>query len=380
MASFTGPEIAALIDAGCIITSHEAFSQELQSQLQSMPPYMRHRTSYEHWIYGVYLITQVSEDDGCLSIPVETESMLGSLRDRFGNASSITLQGRRYRLAAREALDGCQDGELREALARQSAPCVIAITAEEPTNCGNDHVVAVNLTRVTNSPPQPDEVQRAVARVCARYKGAAQVEITHFLGGPCDDDDIMACIVLGGGGQGWTVLKDLESALELAHSRAVKRGEVQGEIAGGQTVRLMGLKAAPELNGEVALALRFDDASGRWLVRLRNGEGKRLKPANLEPLEGAKGRVFCVWGDARWSRAQLLGEIAKGDWGLCRANTGDLTTAPAGRWANMEGRLAFAPITEMTESYMREAHTEMVAARATAQMHNPQPSGDEGEE
>lgn len=269
------------------------------------------------------------------------------------------------------------EGELNEALARQTAPCTIALASEEPTNCGNDHVVAVNLTRVTEDPPNPQEVHEALARVCARYKGAATVEITHFLGGPCDEDDIMACIVLGGGGQGWSVIKDLETALELAHSRAVKRFDAQGDIAGGQTVKLVGLRAAPELNDEVGIALRYVETSGRWLVRLRNGEGKQLKPANLEPLEGAHGRVFVIWGDARWSRAQLLGEIAKGDWGLCRGNIGDLTTHPTGRWQNMQGRPAFAPITEMTESYMREAQHQMVAARATVQMHNPDPSGDD---
>jgi hypothetical protein len=33
----------------------------------------------------------------------------------------------------------------------------------------------------------------------------------------------------------------------------------------------VGLKARLELNGEVGLALRFEAATGRWLMRLRNG-------------------------------------------------------------------------------------------------------------
>ena len=33
---------------------------------------------------------------------------------------------------------------------------------------------------------------------------------------------------------------------------------------------------------------------------LRNGEGKKLKPVNLEPLEGEAGRVHCFWGAAQW--------------------------------------------------------------------------------
>jgi hypothetical protein len=33
---------------------------------------------------------------------------------------------------------------------------------------------------------------------------------------------------------------------------------------------------------------------------LRNGGGKKLKPANLEPLDGEGGRVLCFWGAAQW--------------------------------------------------------------------------------
>lgn len=375
MASFTGPEIAALIDAGCVIAAHEAFSAELERQLGPMPPFMRERSSYEHWIRGVYLITAVDEDDGQLVVPVDSQHMLQGIHDRMGEEMVLSMQGRRFTLAASHSLEGVARGDLRDALLNLSIPCTVCLSAEEPINCGSDHVVAVNLTRPMEVPPNPEQVERAVAAVCAKYKGASQVQITHFKGGPCDDEDLMCCIVLGGGGRGWTVLKDLKSpvellknAVELAHSRAVKRFDVQGTITGGQSVRLVGLQAAPELNGEVGIALRFAENSSRWLVRLRNGEGKQLRPQNLEPLSHEGGRVFAVWGDARWSRAQLLGEIAKGDWGLCRANVGDLTASPNERWDNTKGRLAFAPITEMTEGYMREAQREMQATRAVMQM------------
>ena len=67
----------------------------------------------------------------------------------------------------------------------------------------------------------------------------------------------------------------------------------------------------------------------------------------------AEVKVF--WGDARWSRAQLLGEIARGNWGVCHAGADDVAAAEgaSGRaqWrALVEGeRLALAPRTEMTE-------------------------------
>jgi hypothetical protein len=41
------------------------------------------------------------------------------------------------------------------------------------------------------------------------------------------------------------------------------------------------------------------------------------------------GLVLAFWGDARWSRAQLLGEIARGHWGLAKAGVGDLVSRHA---------------------------------------------------
>ena len=32
--------------------------------------------------------------------------------------------------------------------------------------------------------------------------------------------------------------------------------------------------------------MRFVEESGRWVVMLRDGDGKKLKPDNLEPLDG----------------------------------------------------------------------------------------------
>ena len=59
--------------------------------------------------------------------------------------------------------------------------------------------------------------------------------------------------------------------------------------------------------------------------------------------------VHCVWGDAQWSRTQLLGEIARGHWGLCHASVAEMVAPPSERWAALDGRLVFAPETEMME-------------------------------
>ena len=65
----------------------------------------------------------------------------------------------------------------------------------------------------------------------------AAVEVTHYLGGPCDPDQIVTCVVPGGVRRGWSVVTraagGLEAAIHLAHTRAARRCEGQGEVAGG---------------------------------------------------------------------------------------------------------------------------------------------------
>merc|ERR1719203_1413539 len=378
MASFTGPEIAALIDAGCVIAAHEAFSTELERQLEGMHPLERRPRGYQHWIRGSFLITSVEEDRGQEVLTFDNDRLLRLHLQSLDPDLGLTSQCRRFRLVPSHSLAGVAPEDMKDAVGNLRAPCVLCFAADE-ANCGHDHVTAVNLTRCLDRPPRPGTVEAAVSRACARYRSAARVELSHFIGGPCEEGSLVCCIVLGGGGCGWTLKKDLQQAIELAHSYAVKRCEAQGDIGGGQTVSLKGLQACPELNGEIGIVLRFAEASGRWLVRLRNGDGKKLKPANLEGLEGKGGRVFCFWGDARWSRTQLLGEIARGDWGLCRANVGDLAAQPSERWQYTKGRLAVAPITDMSESYMREAQRQMNINRAQVQMHRAEDPEVEGE-
>jgi hypothetical protein len=141
-----------------------------------------------------------------------------------------------------------------------------------------------------------------------------------------------------------------------------------GAVRGGQQVRLHGLQTAASLNGELGVALRYEESSGRWLVRLRDGEGKKVKVGNLEPVGEGHGSVYVFWGDAQWSRAQLLGEIARGSWGLCRAGISELIAPPEERYRGLTGRLAYAPLTEMSDDYIRNAQGEMEAIRAEVQL------------
>lgn len=49
-------------------------------------------------------------------------------------------------------------------------------------------------------------------------------------------------------------------------------------------VRITGLKDRPQLNGQLAMLVRFDDRKGRWQVRPKDWEDILLKDANLVPL------------------------------------------------------------------------------------------------
>lgn len=138
------------------------------------------------------------------------------------------------------------------------------------------------------------------------------------------------------------------------------------DIGGGQTMKIVNLRSRTDLNDKRCLTLQFDEPSARWAVTVADtGESVRIKPCNLNPVRderlpidtrqsiGNYGRVLVFWGNAGWSRAQLLGEIAHGSWGLCRATVTDFTTDFHQRWANLSApgvsRLAYAPVSEMTE-------------------------------
>ena len=328
-AGLAAPSLAVLN----VTLKGQPFSDELRRQLEGMPSIHRQLSSYEHWIDGVYLITGVTEDERQFSWRVSDSETLDSVRDRLGSSLTMTVRGNKVlRLASAGALEGVEAGHLEGALARLQVPCTLVFEHEGEPNCGDDHITAVNLTRPIQ-PPQPRLVAEAVDKIAREYPKASppSVELTHFIGGPCDEHEIVSCIVLGGPTRGWTVVDKLSEAIKLATSRAIRRSPAQGPVSGGQTVRVEGLQARKDLNGELGVALKYVSDTGRWLVRLRNGEGVKIKPDNLAGMDGAHGRVYVFWGDARWSRAQLLGEIARGHWGLCRASVADVSVAVAAR-------------------------------------------------
>jgi len=374
MESFTGPELAALIDQHCVIGSHGSFSDELQLRLYGMSEFERTISNCEHWIHGAYLITQIDEsasrsDPVCIDL--ETDADLENMKNCLGSTLSMRGEGQTFHLVAEASLDDADPDDLAAALAALRAPATLALRPHP--DCSEDHIIAVNLTRPTAQASLEQEARCAVAEAHKACPEASAVELVHYIGGPCDDCNITCCLVLGGSypgcantgtARGWTRAGSLTRALRLASSRALRQCEAQGDLVDGQTVRVRSLQECPDLNGEVGLALGFCQDTCLWTVKLRNEKIVKMRPDDLEGLEGRNGRVFVFWGDAKWSRAQLLGEIARGHWGLCRAGVADLVDPANERWAGLQGRLAFAPVTEMTEDFLRDAQRQMVLLRA----------------
>lgn len=161
MIGFTGPEIAALIDPGCIIASHASFNRQIQDQL-SHNPLLAHLTSIQHWLRGVYLITQVKEDTGDIEYQLDDQEDINRLFTRLnrdddhGNFYLELADGTKYELKAEGPLEGnalsnMLEKDLRSLLTSQvSLPCHLIFRPTEPlpeNDCKDDKVAAVNLTR-----------------------------------------------------------------------------------------------------------------------------------------------------------------------------------------------------------------------------------------
>lgn len=409
MESFTGPEIAALLMVDRIICSREVFSEALEDELAVMSPSMSDYSSYQHWVKGTYLIYSVKEDplDMTISIPdIQSKDLLLS---KLNEKLEVTLQGKTYKLVPESSLGGVKckmtdpdcTKELSLAVKNLELPATVVLSCLTPRTSADDNISAVNLHRRIASPVKKNLFENIVDKVAMKYPRVRNIDIRHYIGGPVETDDIGICIVTGSS-RGWTVVPTLERALLMSLCRRSnkKYGELQGQYGGGQIVKIVGLKSRTDLNGQLGMTARFiptvsdNDSSppveGRWEVLLCSGEGVRVKPVNLQavshapaslnpedpqnnntddkPEDSGPGRVLVFWGVARWTRAQLLGEIARGHWGLCRATAQEFILKSSSIWSaviNSE-RLVYAPPSDMTDQLIRpggQAQIQMESAR-----------------
>ena len=117
MQSFTGPELASLIDLGGIIGAHEVFSQELARQVETLSDFARETSSYDHWVQGCYLITGVEPEDGKVTVTLSSPMELLVLKERLDANLSLVMGGKRLRIVAEKSLEGVLPGHA-------SPPCL----------------------------------------------------------------------------------------------------------------------------------------------------------------------------------------------------------------------------------------------------------------
>ena len=347
MVEFTGEEIAGQLRVGTVL----GISPTHSARLERSP-----NGDYGDFVRSVYLLVAVEVDDGSLTLTLSSNAEVDALRQRLDETMSAVLEnGRRFRLGEIRRRGGVVRGaDCSWALRTLEAPAAAVLRAvEDRTGAGgDDFIVGVNL----NAP-------------AARTTSCRGVELVHRVGGVCGADR-RSCLLVPGGDEasGFTTIfcgaseliaestDSIASAAERAEratARAVglasrrAREQAHGGVVGGQRVRVVGLREAAAYNGALGVAIAFAEA--RWRVRLPDGSLKSLRPENVESAEprAFAGRVLVFWGDSRWSRTQLLGEVARRQWCVARATCEDVLAAD--RHARLAARGVSAAESEMAD-------------------------------
>ena len=372
MAGFTGEEVAGLLHAGCLIVCERRTSRHMATLLRD-----RGVGSLRHWVRGVYLITATHEgratDDNDLIVAVNLTrevqpSLLPSSLRQMAQRVAQGRSGGFEMFGEPPSDDDDSDEDEMEAESDGEDGGIAGQVEDDGSDLegGDDTAEEVVVARPP-SPPPPPPPEADLTRRRRRRRRRCRVRRAGVGG--------------RGGGRG-------------------DRGGGAAAVAAAAAA-----EASPAATAEAAAAASADaivGAASAVEVRLRHYIGgpcplhptgltllRHLEPHDVQDLDGlsfgpalpdgvrwvsgdlsdvcAAARVEAAaaattatevkvfWGDARWSRAQLLGEIARGNWGVCHAGADDVAAAEgaSGRaqWrALVEGeRLALAPRTEMTE-------------------------------
>ena len=478
MSSFTGAEIAAMIDVGFILGSHETFSDTLERKFSEMSPELRRVCGYEHWIKGAFLITSVNRDDGdgdravldsrwgvirrprtadndagedvivgvnlsgwhSMEEVVRGESRLfeavdGDNDDEPTAGISIRIDGGNDEVAREvvgawfeQAIDNMSEDEdeddedqdqeeVRDADEDESMNDEDSDDDDDDDDA-EDEEHSDDERRDPNADEQAQEnendedharirrrrvPERQIAghirqllspfgpiyEVYKRYrrrrmigsalKSAAErmkitvdditkvITIDSHTGGPCDEDTISMCLVVGhNSAPGFLTIPDPVDAITFAYAQYDAR-RTDGDIKVGSVVNIVARgPGEPKRSGVVIQEV--ESSSDTWRIATADGIAEFSRDALEIEVPTKGGRVLAFWGTAQWTRAQLLGEIARGHWGLLKAEPRDVADAKTTYQRILDRGMAFAPLTEMTEEFMRDAMQTMNRIRSTGQI------------
>lgn len=253
-----------------------------------------------------------------------------------------------------------------------------------------DTLLAVNMSRPLAEADLSDEsgealqeaVGNAIKEVVAKVGPESTAAITemakllpiqHFLGGPCDQTRcclILSCTRSESGKQplplgrendplvafGIRSSTDLQNALTTALQASWEEAEPADP---------------PTKRRRIEGAASSSTPGGRVDKCTQTGEiGRGPQGCTTSQESGAATSspflLLAFWGEARWSRTQLLAEVARGDWGLCPSSVDDLRqagqvmgrVAPSDFWRQLTGAdnptgLTSAGSPSSTESHSR---------------------------
>eukprot|EP00401_Gymnodinium_catenatum_P003995 CAMPEP_0117528214 /NCGR_PEP_ID=MMETSP0784-20121206/37197_1 /TAXON_ID=39447 /ORGANISM="" /LENGTH=556 /DNA_ID=CAMNT_0005324489 /DNA_START=27 /DNA_END=1697 /DNA_ORIENTATION=- len=339
MASCTGPEIAALIEEGCIIASTESFSNKLLKQIVGLPERLIEGVVFRNWIRGVFLIVKVANEHSSVQCELSDGEDVEAFIDQLGeDARTLTFNRRRFSITCDGPLRDLSEDALpaarRAALRATSLPLTMQLIPMSQGDTGSDGILAVNLaqpldiSRRSSLHPGRELVFAAEVAQVVGFNATPRATISHFLGGPCEDERVSACLVFFRGR--YAVMRDktcMNMALRLAEA-----------LASGQ-----GLDTAPEVTWVPTEGTDADIASQQDEI---DADGEE------QFSEGRDVRLAVFWGYAGWTRCQLMGEIARGSWGMCRASREDVVAhKPEDVWRMVYPKLVFAPRNEMSANY-----------------------------
>lgn len=398
MTSFTGPEIAGLIEEGCVIASAEDFSWELEQQVMSFPEGMREGIVYRHWVRGAFLIVKVVEDRERrehVLLRISDEDDMTRFMDHLGRDSrSFHLRGRRFSVLSQGPLRNLNDEapaeERRAAMRELRTPLTLYLRPEPVADCGEDGIVAVNLTRPFDLAAGHHVGRRETFAAGLREAGISQeeiqAEVTHYVAGPCEEGQISACVIVSRGK--YEVVRDSDCLVNgIRVAQAVSSGALsldalamaRGRDAAGSATAAAEAASANAMdieeeeedgNGSVAAEVPEDGGSpAAGAAHKRRRLAAATGPQNEAAAPSEPVRLLVFWGYAGWSRCQLMGEIARGSWGMCRGEEEDVVAAgPSQVWRKVYPRLLFAPKSEMSESYSGQAPEEEERRRGLRRM------------
>ena len=289
-----GASLAALIRPGCLLVARDAVLDE--STLARAPAWLRWEISRKrrHWHRAVFLLTRV-DDAGS---DYGDDIIIGVNITRVRSESDDIEERREFKPEDAEGLtssdsdsDSASDPE-EDARPRRRRRRLHESSDNSSESIGPDGPI--------HSPPRPhvtiDEEDSDV--------DLNTPHVRAYVGGPVKPELRVVLHVSSGEGD---VLSLPTATIPLSHEEEGDR-----PVDGSVTARVFHQRRRAE-------DAHVDEVTGEAAAAAMAAAGDDVEPSPA---------VHVFHGHARWSRVQLMNEIARGAWGLCLAEPEDLT----GRW------------------------------------------------